>query len=90
MSKVTKKTRYFGNSLPIDLVNRIDLDRKDIPRTKFIQRVLENFYKNKDINTGTIGIINRIYNVDDSHDVRQGDDHHVNQRAYPKNLSGDK
>lgn len=47
MTVLSRKSRCFGNSLPEDLIHRIDLDRQDIPRSKFIQRILENFYKNK-------------------------------------------
>ena len=34
----------FGMSLPKDLLKKIDTERGDIPRTRFILRVLEKAY----------------------------------------------
>ncbi|HEX6671459.1 MAG TPA: hypothetical protein VF084_04450 [Nitrososphaeraceae archaeon] len=41
MTKPSRKNIPFGISLPEQLVNQIDLLRGDIPRSKYILRLLE-------------------------------------------------
>jgi hypothetical protein len=41
MAKASRKNIPFGISLPKEYVNQIDLRRGDIPRSKFILRLLE-------------------------------------------------
>jgi hypothetical protein len=38
---------YFGINLPKEMVERIDMDRGDIPRGKFILRIIEKHYGGK-------------------------------------------
>jgi hypothetical protein len=38
------KNKPTGFSLPIELVDRIDRERGDIPRSKFVLRLLEKYY----------------------------------------------
>ena len=42
------RVKQVGISLPKDIVGRIDDDRRDIPRSKYILRLIENFYKAKE------------------------------------------
>ena len=38
----------FGISLPKDLVTKIDSERGDIPRSRYVLRVLQRLYKDED------------------------------------------
>lgn len=57
-----KTANSVGVSLPQDLLAKIDAERGDIPRSKFLQRLLEQAYAQKEklttltqaANTGTI------------------------------------
>ena len=56
MSKISTYIS-FGISQPKDLVIKIDKSRGDIPRSKYIQRIIEQFYKQREekMNKCTIG-----------------------------------
>lgn len=45
---MTKNSFNSGVSLPIEIVVKIDKDRGDIPRSKFILRILEKYYEKKE------------------------------------------
>jgi hypothetical protein len=38
-----------GLSLPIRLMRKIDIDRGDVPRSKFLLRILERIYSNEEL-----------------------------------------
>jgi hypothetical protein len=48
MKKMLRKT-VVGISFPQQLVERIDKDRGDIPRSRFLVRILERAYDQKEI-----------------------------------------
>ncbi|MGI8831165.1 MAG: hypothetical protein ACR2IS_00850 [Nitrososphaeraceae archaeon] len=41
-----QKNKPTGFSLPSDLIQRIDAERGDIPRSRFLLRILEKAYPN--------------------------------------------
>ena len=49
---MTKRCISAGLSLPLDMIDRIDANRGDVPRSKFLLRILERVYpaeaKNKE------------------------------------------
>jgi len=47
MQKVSKIT-VMGVSLPKQLVERIDKDRGDVPRSRFLVRLVEHAYNQKE------------------------------------------
>jgi hypothetical protein len=54
-----KKSISMGISLPQEIVSKIDIERGDIPRSRFVLRILQQFYcppakKNIAANTATI------------------------------------
>lgn len=43
-----QRYKCTGLSLPAELLRRIDLDRGDIPRSRFLLRLLEKVYPTED------------------------------------------
>jgi hypothetical protein len=41
---MTKRCISAGLSLPLDMIERIDASRGDVPRSKFLLRILEQVY----------------------------------------------
>jgi metal-responsive CopG/Arc/MetJ family transcriptional regulator len=41
------RTEKLGITLPISLLQKIDNNRGDIPRSKYIRRAIENYLKSK-------------------------------------------
>jgi metal-responsive CopG/Arc/MetJ family transcriptional regulator len=41
------RTQKLGITLPISLLQRIDNNRKDIPRSRYIRRAIERYLKAK-------------------------------------------
>jgi len=42
---VRKQANAVGISLPIEMLARIDSERGDIPRSKYLQRIVERFFE---------------------------------------------
>ena len=44
MNKIHNKSKAAGISIPTDLLSKIDKDRGDISRSRFIVRIIEQAY----------------------------------------------
>ena len=53
-----KNYRTMSASLPRPLADRIDTERGDISRSRFMQRMLEGYYYNKDKQQEAVGAAN--------------------------------
>jgi hypothetical protein len=47
MNKINHKSKSAGISIPTDLLSKIDTDRGDISRSRYIVRIIERLYFNK-------------------------------------------
>ena len=47
MNKIDNKSKSAGISIPTDLLSRIDKDRGDISRSRYIVRIIERVYFKK-------------------------------------------
>jgi metal-responsive CopG/Arc/MetJ family transcriptional regulator len=47
---MTRRTTQLGISFPNEIVQRIEKERQDVPRSRYIKRMIEFYYKNNDDN----------------------------------------
>jgi len=47
MNKIDNKSKSAGISIPTDLLSRIDKERGDISRSRYIVRIIEGVYLKK-------------------------------------------
>ena len=43
-------SKPIGISLPKDIIKKIDIERQDIPRSKYLLRIIEKLYQKKETN----------------------------------------
>jgi hypothetical protein len=78
--------RNFGISMPNEIVRKIDIDRGDVPRSKYLLRILEKMYDTADDRYMDNVERNQSRDLRDRNGIETPDDHanpSVHRRRFP-------